>query len=155
MKRRKIMDGVYEGESFKPEPLYGKCGDGTQYCKYPDDKLAERVRACVVDGEVRHTYHYRFQVNHFYGANQPMHRDGSMNYSTHVLVMIACENPELGTEIQRPDGRVFKCKTWTPYLFRGDTDHRAATNPWDCERFMYRFFFKLDESRLDITTDSA
>jgi hypothetical protein len=172
MKAKKIFDGVWEFPSWKPEPIRER-HDVKQYNGSPgwmrEDARANRLRHVVTNAISCGEYPYYFGANYPEGngtvkwhADGPMRVTGTSTLSTHVLVLIATNNPALGTVMsdcekpvygQLPDGaRTFKCKTWTPYLFRSDIIHRSPPGPWDCSRLMYRIFLKLDEATLDNLT---
>jgi len=152
MRWRKIMDGVYEGERFKPEPL-----PVGEFKWHPDgndrDRMNARLRACVPNAERMSIYNYRFPVTFPVGRDQLWHPDGTINGSTHVLLLICCDDPALGTLFDRPGGSIFKGKPWTPYLFTKDAIHAGPPGPWSCMRTMYRQFLKLDEKNLLTTGD--
>ena len=156
MKWRKIMDGVYEGESFEPEPL----GEVRQHREFsPDDgarkiwqRAGDRMKEKATDGH----YHYNFPSgDYYYGDGPNWHIDGgehSAGYGyTHMLVMIATDDPTLGTEVGNlSDGSVMRCKTWTPYLLHYRVLHRSPPDGGKADRKLYRWYVNLecDESQL-------
>lgn len=156
MRWRKIYEGVYEGEPFKPEPVGpGPIGEFPSRKEDEPDRLHHRLRATVPNAKLCWTYNYHFtrEWSQSYHVAEHWHVDGAHDGSDHVLLLICCDNPALGTQIKQADGRVITCKTWTPYLMRWDTQHASPRGPWSCDRRMYRQFVKLNEKDLLLAVD--
>lgn len=154
MKWRKIMDGVYEGESFEPEPL----GPIRGHHQFASNDFASKVWSKMDGISVKDNYHYSFPKGQYYYKNgfnnEPnWHIDGGEHYAgdgyTHLLVLIACDDPTLGTEVGNlSDGSVVRCKTWTPYLLHFRVLHRSPPDGGKTDRKLYRWYVNLVDEGL-------
>jgi hypothetical protein len=156
MKWRKIMDGVYEGESFEPEIV----GPYVGHHEIAPDKFAKKLWGKVLTqvGMAAQHYHYSFSANSTYYQNgydgtPNWHIDGGDHYNcdgyTHLLILVACDDPTLGTEVGNlNDGSVFRCKTWTPYLIHGRMPHRSPPDGGKAARVLYRWYVNPDLAAL-------